>query len=531
MLFTCGVYSALPCGHVAAAEAVNYELVTLDTPNGPVTVLSTDYYDSSNKGYILSCNDASLIDACTTFNDANLPFIFSSDGLTKIKLNSNRTRYYFTYGNYDYISPQMFVNTWDYYLLVNFDTGYVLLMQKSPANAKYSCVTATRFTDPLLELISSDPSCSYTDANCDNICDECGELLPMEYWSTYLEYLVTQGYNLTKNSPARYFAVLYNNISPVLITGETEFEINSAGDVLLTKNPTLYSLFEWENGSFSLSLDDDVSKTADGLYLDPNQYICSDGELRIMYANHSVDNRYVYNPAYDPFGGGDTVGGGADREQATRFDIDLDTYEPIGGLPADPEYGSGRVDVVVSPTAPPLAVPVSPTTSVTPSPDPVPVVTPTPDPSDPNSIIIQNQITNIGNDLAALPEKVGEKITDKIGDSIKGLFVPSETDIVAVKEKWTTLFSERFGAVYESTTVLDGVFDAFVFDAVQPTFTFPTIELEFSGVPFVLGGWEVRLIPEGFDFIVPIIKSITDIALTLVFLNAMRKKYERLVHH
>lgn len=372
------------------------------------------------------------------------------------------------------------------------------------------------------------PPCPNTDANCDNICDECGQLLPMEYWSTDLEYLITAGYDIVDQTDADYFCILYNSkdLAPELIVGETKFEINSTGDVLLTKNPTLYKLFEWEDGSFSHYSYEDVSKTSDGLYIDPLEHEV----LRVLYANHSVENRYVYTPKYDPFGGGETVGGGADRVQADRFDIDLDTYEPIGGLPADPEYGSGRVDVVVSPSAPPVSVPISPTSPVvTPTPDPVPVVTPTPDPSDPNSIIIQNQITNIGNDLAALPDKVGEKITDKIGDSIKGLFVPSETDIRAVKEKWSLLLSDRFGAVYESASVIDGIIDAFVYEGDMETITFPSVTVDLAGTPFTFGGWEVDVVPERFRFLTTTSKLITSIVCTVLFVNGMKKKLEGLL--
>lgn len=391
-------------------------------------------------------------------------------------------------------------------------------------------------TSPLPVDPNAPPPCPNTDANCDNICDDCGELLSMEYWSTALEYMVTTGYGLiSKNifdKNPHFFCVIWNSEdkAPELITSRTAFTTNSYGDVLLCENPALYKLTVNDDGSFSHYLDSDVSSTSEGIYIDPNKH----DPLRFLYSNVTIQRpehdtlafAFAYDIEYDPFGGGETVGGGADRAQIERFDIDIDTYNPVGGLPADPEYGSGRVDVVVSPSAPPVSVPISPTSPV-PTPDPSdPVVTPSPDPSEPNSIIIQNQITNIGENIAALPEKLG----DKIAGAIKGLFVPSENDFIAIRLKWNLLLEERFGAVYESTAIIDSIVDTFQYSGDMSSIKFPAVTVDLAGTPFTFGGWDVEVIPESFKFLVSSVKLIVSIVCTVLFVNAMRKKLEGLVN-
>lgn len=57
-------------------------------------------------------------------------------------------------------------------------------------------------------------------------------------------------------------------------------------------------------------------------------------------------------------------------------------------------------------------------------------------------------------------------LPSKIADAIKGLFVPNDAQMEELKASFNTLLSEKLGFVYQSVSLVDGVFDA-VFDAVD----------------------------------------------------------------
>lgn len=96
---------------------------------------------------------------------------------------------------------------------------------------------------------------------------------------------------------------------------------------------------------------------------------------------------------------------------------------------------------------------------------------------------ISSGFSNVVNSIVALPAK--------IADAIKGLFVPSDSQMDDLKASFNTLLSDKLGFVYQSVSLIDGVLDA-VFDAVDN----PNSNVSFS-VPafpsFDVGGTAVSL--------------------------------------
>ena len=174
---------------------------------------------------------------------------------------------------------------------------------------------------------------------------------------------------------------------------------------------------------------------------------------------------------------------------------------------------------------------------------------PTPDPDDPYPGIqdgidnindgignITDGIDNLGDQITELPGEIGDRVDqatenlgNKILDGIKGLFIPDEEDLVEIKAKWEELLSDRFGAVFESATLIDSIVDAFVYDGDMETITFPAATIDLAGTPFTFGGWEVEVIPERFRFLTITSKLITSIVCTVLFVNGMKKKLEGLL--
>lgn len=71
---------------------------------------------------------------------------------------------------------------------------------------------------------------------------------------------------------------------------------------------------------------------------------------------------------------------------------------------------------------------------------------------------ISSGFSNVVNSIAALPSK--------IADAVKGLFVPSDSQMDDLKASFNTLLSEKLGFVYQAGSLVTGVFDA-IFDAVD----------------------------------------------------------------
>ena len=149
---------------------------------------------------------------------------------------------------------------------------------------------------------------------------------------------------------------------------------------------------------------------------------------------------------------------------------------------------------------------------------------------------IKNLPTNIASKISGFFTELGNKISalgDAIINGIKGLFIPTEDSIEEMKTKFEQLLEDRFGAVYESTAVIDNFANAF-FNTAQVqaatdtggTIHFPLVSVPLAGTEFSFGGWDVDLIPDSFEGIVELLKMATDIVCTFVFINALRKKLE-----
>lgn len=80
-----------------------------------------------------------------------------------------------------------------------------------------------------------------------------------------------------------------------------------------------------------------------------------------------------------------------------------------------------------------------------------------------------NWLANIRDNLESGLSGVVSAVTSlpsKIADAVKGLFVPSDTQMDELKASFNALLSEKLGFVYQAGSLVTGVFDA-VFDAVD----------------------------------------------------------------
>lgn len=131
-------------------------------------------------------------------------------------------------------------------------------------------------------------------------------------------------------------------------------------------------------------------------------------------------------------------------------------------------------------------------------------------------------LQNIVSDIKELPSN----IANEIKEATKELFIPDAQDIADQKDQWDELLADRFGAVYEAGSIASDIAEAFVPGETQEIITFPATSFDLAGAEFVFGGWEIDVVPDGFEFAIDTLKMIINIACTLLFVNALKNRFE-----
>lgn len=142
---------------------------------------------------------------------------------------------------------------------------------------------------------------------------------------------------------------------------------------------------------------------------------------------------------------------------------------------------------------------------------------------------IANSIGNVVNNIIELPLKLWTLISD----GLKNLFVPSADEMAEYSDKWDTLLSSRFGALYQSGELVENVVNAIQNQpatvAENGVINMPQVSLDSFGIPFTFGGFDIDIKPDGFEFLITLCKRTISIVCTLAFVNVLRKRYETIV--
>lgn len=144
-----------------------------------------------------------------------------------------------------------------------------------------------------------------------------------------------------------------------------------------------------------------------------------------------------------------------------------------------------------------------------------------------NSILggITSTISNILNTISQLPTK--------IADAIKGLFVPSQEDLTAIKVKYDQLLADRLGFVYQAGDMVTDFFTDFS-SALQSDAEY---EFVFPGIAFPMNGEMIVIceeMPVDLDNDVmaalrPVLGTIITIISVLGFLNVASDMFEAMI--
>lgn len=130
------------------------------------------------------------------------------------------------------------------------------------------------------------------------------------------------------------------------------------------------------------------------------------------------------------------------------------------------------------------------------------------------------------NQLTELPALIWEKIEE----GIKFLFLPTEEYIVNYKKDMDILLADKFGAVYE---VVNLTFESW--DRITANDEQNIISVEEVTIPlpddneFTFGGYDVPIVPSGFEWLATSVKTVVGIVCTVAFVNGLRKRYDEIM--
>lgn len=132
---------------------------------------------------------------------------------------------------------------------------------------------------------------------------------------------------------------------------------------------------------------------------------------------------------------------------------------------------------------------------------------------------VQDTLTETKEEITSLPQKIATAISD----GVKGLFIPSQEDLTAIRDKYEDMLSEKLGFVWQAYDLLTG----FVGDLQTNLesgeayeFTFPGVKLPMQGQEFVLvAETPVSLENDLMDVLRPVLGTIVSIICVSAFVN------------
>lgn len=139
---------------------------------------------------------------------------------------------------------------------------------------------------------------------------------------------------------------------------------------------------------------------------------------------------------------------------------------------------------------------------------------------------IGNTLSDVWNSITALPEQ----IWGFIESGLQSLFVPDEETMSGFKDRFDQLLQDKFGAIYEVCSLITSFFDGIESADTTDTINIPetTINLP-DDATFTFGGYDVKIVPDGFTVVVDALKLIIGISCTVAFVNGLRKRYDEVM--
>lgn len=136
---------------------------------------------------------------------------------------------------------------------------------------------------------------------------------------------------------------------------------------------------------------------------------------------------------------------------------------------------------------------------------------------------IRDGVSGVISAIISLPGQ----IWDFIESGLIALFIPDQDQMIDFNNAMDELLADRLGALYQGTNmVVDFLMSLGTYEQ-QSTIRFPGLDMSDFGIPFVMEPQEVQIIPDAFDFIVDSIKFIVNVLATILFVNSLKRRLEK----
>ena len=135
---------------------------------------------------------------------------------------------------------------------------------------------------------------------------------------------------------------------------------------------------------------------------------------------------------------------------------------------------------------------------------------------------LKNNLIEVKNNIIQLPQKIGE--------SIKNLFVPSEGYFEYLSNSFRGIAEQRFGALFTVVDFIDSFLFSFDADKTTEYIDIPLYEFDIMGYTFPFGGWRFRFIPDYpiIHDLVDIAKGVSNIIITFTFIGGLKSRYDEI---
>lgn len=122
-------------------------------------------------------------------------------------------------------------------------------------------------------------------------------------------------------------------------------------------------------------------------------------------------------------------------------------------------------------------------------------------------------------------------VINGIGDILKYLFIPSEEDMQESFNSFDSFLADHFGFIYTATSVTVNSFESMetATYSTDNTIYFPRFTTSFSGTEFSFGGYDVQVIPDGFEGLADTLKLVVNIICSIAFLNVAVKFMDKIL--
>lgn len=116
-------------------------------------------------------------------------------------------------------------------------------------------------------------------------------------------------------------------------------------------------------------------------------------------------------------------------------------------------------------------------------------------------------------------------IGNAIGSVLKDLFIPNADRLEDMIIHAMGDYSTKFGVLADAVDIIDNITSAFTYEDTQSTVRMPEVSVMLAGAEFTFGGYEVDVVPDGFESIVDILKVLINMVCTVSFVFAMKRRF------